>query len=1140
MPRLSLSLLGSFQAALDGQPITGFESDRVRGLLAYLAVEAGRPHRRDKLVGLLWPDWPETSALTNLRNALANLRKAIGDREAATPVLLADRETIQFDPSGDGWVDVQAFLAHTHPQQPAERLAEGLALYRGPFLDGFSLKDSAAFEEWITATREQLERRCLAGLARLTEQHAEAGDLAKACEVAWCAVDLAPWQEESHCRLMRLLAVSGQRSAALTQYETCRSVLKRELGVEPAAGTIRLYEQIRDGVIESGRVGEWESRSVAASASDSPPLSPSPTPPLSHLPTWLTPFVGRRGLVADVRQQLLVPDCRLLALVGPGGSGKTRLAVAAAEGVTDAFPNGVHFVALATVQSPEGIVPTIGQTLGFTFREREDPREQLLQYLRAKTLLLILDNCEHLLSQVEAPCADSAGITGIICDIAQAAPGVKLLVTSRARLNVEGEQLLPIRGMTLPEEVVADPAEALASSAVQLFAQAALRVQPTFRLSDDNLAQVIAICRRVAGLPLGIVLAAAWLRLLTPAEVVAELEGHGLDFLESDRHDLPDRQRSLRAACDYSWRLLNQREREVLAGLAVFRGGATYTAAQQVTSATLRDLRRLANASLVDRTPAGRYVLHELLRQYAEEKLAGTPDGGRGMRDRHAAYFMATLRRWTAELKGPRQRDALAEMDVEITNVEAAWSWAIEQGPMERLAEGLEGLALFYTWRMRLQDGESTFRALTDALEAPDVAPSVERLKLRIVAWAQRARFSQALGQAHVAAEQLQRSLALLDEPALVSIDVRRERAHTLLILGEHHHGSGDCSKAREPLAESVSIYRSFNDQHGAATSLLWLGTVAERLGDFTEAVALHEEALTLFRRLGASRQIVDGLLSLSLDYSHLGQDAETERLQRESIAISQTLGDRFAVAFGRYRLALVLTTFGQYVDGLEMLQESAAIFADLGSRSRLALALVRMSGVNGCLGRYEQARTAGVDGLTLARDIGHPWITGLALSTLSWLAALRGDYQQAHELAQDSLTVFKQCGAPYDVGYALVNQVEAAIGLGRLDEARQTLIEAMRLALRFRQVATSSEALVEAVLFAAAVGDGERAVELAALNAQFPWTANQRPWQDIYSERIAAVAVHLAPDVLAAAEARGREKDMWAAFEELLAVWGG
>ena len=394
----------------------------------------------------------------------------------------------------------------------------------------------------------------------------------------------------------------------------------------------------------------------------------------------------------------------------------------AASGVTAAFPQGVYFVALAAVQSPDGIVPAIGQALGFTFREREDPRQQLLNYLRAKTLLLILDNCEHLLSHAETPCLDGSSVADIACDIVQAAPGVKLLITSRASLNVEGEQLLPVAGMGLPEGSRTSLVEALESSAVQLFVQAAQRGQPTFRLTDDNLAQVIEICRRVAGLPLGIVLAAAWLRLLSPAEVVAELEGQGLDFLETDRGDTPERQRSLRAAFDYSWRLLNQREREVLAGLSVFRGGATYVAAHEVTGATLRDLRGLINASLLERTTSGRYVLHELLRQYAEGKLDATADGGQGVRDRHAAFYAAALGRWTVTLKGPRQSDVLAEMDLEIGNVQVAWSWAIARGELDRWKEGVEGLGLFYLWWPRYFEGEAMFRALIDALAAGGLA----------------------------------------------------------------------------------------------------------------------------------------------------------------------------------------------------------------------------------------------------------------------------------------------------------------------------------------------------------------------------------------------------------------------------------
>ena len=209
MARLSLSLLGPFQVTLDGKPVTGFESGRVRALLAYLAVEADRPHRRDALAGLLWPDWPDRSALTNLRNALSNLRKAIGDRESAFPALLVSRETLQFNPAGDSWVDVHAFRTLTAADQPAGSQEEGIALYRGAFLEDFKLEDSAPFEDWIQVAREQLHRQCLTALGQLAQHYEQRGDLDKASEYVWRQIDLAPWQEEARRRLMRLLALGG-------------------------------------------------------------------------------------------------------------------------------------------------------------------------------------------------------------------------------------------------------------------------------------------------------------------------------------------------------------------------------------------------------------------------------------------------------------------------------------------------------------------------------------------------------------------------------------------------------------------------------------------------------------------------------------------------------------------------------------------------------------------------------------------------------------------------------------------------------------------------------------------------------------------------------------------------------------------
>ncbi|MDY7077293.1 MAG: BTAD domain-containing putative transcriptional regulator [Chloroflexota bacterium] len=254
MARMSLFLLGPFQVTLAGEPVTAFESDKVRALLAYLAVEAHRPHRREVLAGLLWPDWPDQAARKNLRNGLANLRKAIGDRDATLPFLLITRETIQFNTASDHWLDVTAFRTLVEPDragQPAvHQLEEAVALYRGSFLEGFSLRDSAAFEDWSLIVRERLQRQVLAALHQLARYYEQRGEYEQAQSYAWRQVELEPWQEEAHQQLIRALALGGQRSAALSQYEACCRLLAKELGVEPAEETTRLYEQIRDGKLE--------------------------------------------------------------------------------------------------------------------------------------------------------------------------------------------------------------------------------------------------------------------------------------------------------------------------------------------------------------------------------------------------------------------------------------------------------------------------------------------------------------------------------------------------------------------------------------------------------------------------------------------------------------------------------------------------------------------------------------------------------------------------------------------------------------------------------------------------------------------------------------------------------------------------
>ena len=436
MNHLEISLLGPFRVTLDGEPVTRFRAYSAQALLAYLATHAGVAHRRETLAGLLWPDHSESVALQNLRQALRRLRTAIEDDKTTSPVLHATRTTIALRPPTDPstgpayWLDVDAFsetiaTARGHAHRRLEdcapcmqRLEEATALYRGDFLQSFS-SSSALFEKWMVVERERLHVQALEALSALAACYEQREAYEQAIDCARRQVEMEGWRESAHRQWMRALALSGQRGAALAQYEACRRALRDELGVEPAPETAALYERIRDG----------EELRLPARA----PATPH------NLPAQLTLFVGREALLADIAARLRDPNCRLLTLVGPGGCGKTRLAMEAAARELENYEHGVFFVSLSPLQSVDAIVPTIAQAIGLASYGGEDPRQQLLNYLRRKAMLLVLDNYEHL----------SAGVHAAT-EILRVAPDVKILTTSRAGLNVPGEHLLHVPGMAYP------------------------------------------------------------------------------------------------------------------------------------------------------------------------------------------------------------------------------------------------------------------------------------------------------------------------------------------------------------------------------------------------------------------------------------------------------------------------------------------------------------------------------------------------------------------------------------------------------------------------------------------------------------------------------------------------------------------
>ena len=434
------------------------------------------------------------------------------------------------------------------------------------------------------------------------------------------------------------------------------------------------------------------------------------------MPTPTTSFVGRSEELARIRDLLANPHCHLLTIIGPGGIGKTRLALQAAADQFSNFPDGIYFVPLAGVGSSDLIAAAIANALPASFSEAENLRDRVIRYLRRRQMLLLLDNFEHLLAGVD-----------LLIDVLQAAPSVKLLVTSRERLNVQEEWALTLGGLTVPPKEATDPLENY--SAVELFIERARQAQTNFALGAEAEA-VRAICQRVEGMPLGLELAASWLRAMTCQQIAAQMDS-SLDFLRTPLRNVPERHRSLRVMFEQSWRLLSADEQAVLMKLTVFRGGFGLEAAEAVAGASLSILAGLADKSLLRLNPSGRYDLHELLRQFAADKLAEIDGLAAAVNRRHLEYFSYLADEAEAHLYGPRKEAWFDRLEVEHDNLRAALAWTLRSKEAEAGLHLAGALGFFWEHRGYPHEGGEWLEKLLSI--ASDV-PSATRAKALRVA----------------------------------------------------------------------------------------------------------------------------------------------------------------------------------------------------------------------------------------------------------------------------------------------------------------------------------------------------------------------------------------------------------------------
>jgi predicted ATPase/class 3 adenylate cyclase len=647
---------------------------------------------------------------------------------------------------------------------------------------------------------------------------------------------------------------------------------------------------------------------VAGLTDEFPPLASLDAIP-NNLPVQLTEFVGREAELAEAEQ--LFTRTRVVTILGPGGVGKTRLAIQTAADITADFPDGVFFVSLTEISSSHDIVQAVAESIGVALSSEEDVKTQLMTYLTNKCQLLVFDNFEHVI--------DGASI---VIGILQAAPQVKVLVTSRAKLNVTGETVFTLAGL---ETTWASPDEAFQTSGVQLFIHAARRVRHGFVLEPEDLHPVAQILRLIGGLPLGILLAAAWVDMLAPSEIAAEI-AKNLDFLETETGDVPDRHRSLRAVFDHSYALLSHEERRTFLALSAFRGGFTRQAAQAVAGASLRGLSTLASKSFVEPSPqTGRYAVHELLRQYAAAELRQDMESSRHVDEAHAAFYAALMEESLALFIRSDQPRALRVVEQDLDNVRSAWRSYLAAGDAAAARPFIEGLWYLYEIRGWYRAGISLFGEALEALPARSDKDDV--LTLRALAAAVQACFSSLVGQSET--------------------------------------GEAAARNATDTLHDSLDFEARITAAQCLAVSLAYLGRMEEMAACTEEAMALADA--------GNHPPLWPAAMRTWRSFAAVlaGDIATAESLLPESYEVLLGLDEHFIMSWNLWVQAKIATQQGRPKDAVDLHTRQVARCRDIGYMRGTMVALEGLGDANVTAGRFAAAEQAFIEGIVTADKMG-------------------------------------------------------------------------------------------------------------------------------------------------------------------------